>query len=145
MTPSTGFTPTELRRLTEIDKKRKEASKLLDFKCSKCGRTAVPSHFVWSAAFDMVDLRMCITCTHWYEFHRGVLAHPKKNFMARDNGYTVGKEKPAWNLSRGFGGALFIIRFSDGNVIESTNLWHRGAVPKAWQEDLPNTAVFLRG
>ncbi len=140
-----SWTATELQQRHERAKKRREASELPDFTCSKCGKTAVPSHYVYYAAWEMVELSMCIMCTHWHAVHKMVLKDPKTHFVARDNAYTVGDENLAKNLQRGFGGALFIIRFPDGAIVESTNLWHRGAVPTEWQEDLPNTAFFLRG
>lgn len=44
---------------------------------------------------------------------------------------------------RGFGGATFRIRFADGRVVTTNNLWSVGDIPEEYQEALPDNAHFL--
>jgi len=43
---------------------------------------------------------------------------------------------------KGFGGRRFIIRFHDGRVVETRNLWMIGIIPDEYREALPDNAVF---
>lgn len=43
---------------------------------------------------------------------------------------------------RGFGGAAWIVRFYDGRVVRTTNLWHQGEIPPAWRGLLPDNATL---
>ena len=43
---------------------------------------------------------------------------------------------------RGFGGAHFTIKFHDGTVIETTNLWCQGDIDKEWKHCFPDNADF---
>ena len=46
--------------------------------------------------------------------------------------------------SKGFGGAEHRIRFDDGRVVTTTNLWHQGTIPEDMREQLPNNAHWVR-
>lgn len=43
---------------------------------------------------------------------------------------------------KGFGGRRFVIRFHDGRVVETRNLWMIGIIPDEYREALPDNAVF---
>jgi hypothetical protein len=64
--------------------------------------------------------------------------------IARINGvhYSVGPEGVS-EIGRGSGGVLFIIRFHDGRVIATRNLWCQGEIPVAWKKELPDNATFV--
>ena len=134
---------------TYNQKRNREAQQLPDFECTKCGEQAHPHFYVWATAFAMHDKKFCFACLHWYGFHKLVQALPRKHFVARGHGYTVGDEHPksypGSRRSRGFGGALFIFTHPNGTIQQSTNMWHQGKVDKAWLEDLPNTVTFIKG
>lgn len=44
----------------------------------------------------------------------------------------------------GFAGAEFIIRFHDGRVVRTDNLWSYGPIPEEYRESLPDNAVFVK-
>ena len=46
--------------------------------------------------------------------------------------------------SKGFGGAEHRIRFDDGRVVTTTNLWHQGEIPNEYRDRLPNNAHWVR-
>lgn len=43
------------------------------------------------------------------------------------------------------GGRKFHIQMHDGQVIETTELWHQGTIPEHFRERLPDNANFLNG
>lgn len=43
---------------------------------------------------------------------------------------------------KGFGGALFSIKFHDGREVDCRNLWMQGDIPEEWRDRLPDNAVF---
>jgi hypothetical protein len=67
-------------------------------------------------------------------------------FVARIDGqhYVICDESPDVQL-RGFGGDPFEIKFHDGRVVKTTNLWCQGAIPERFRDRLPDNAVFLQG
>ena len=43
----------------------------------------------------------------------------------------------------GYGGRHFTIRTSNGEVIETNNLWCNGTVPPEFKDQLPDNATFV--
>jgi len=59
--------------------------------------------------------------------------------------YHISRERPntsGWN--KGHGGREFRIKFNDGRIIVTHNLWYNGVVPKRFKRLLKNTAEFVR-
>ena len=44
---------------------------------------------------------------------------------------------------KGFGGRRFKIRFLDGTLTETTNLWLNGEIPERFRDRLPDNAEFI--
>lgn len=57
--------------------------------------------------------------------------------------YVVGSEAQPVGASRGHGGRKFRIRFFDGRLVTTTNLWHQGPIPPVFRDRLPNNAEFI--
>jgi hypothetical protein len=64
--------------------------------------------------------------------------------VARIDGkhYIIGEEDSKG--MRGFDGRQFTIKFFDGTVIVTTNLWHQGEIPSEAEPWLPNNAEFTK-
>ena len=45
---------------------------------------------------------------------------------------------------RGMGGQEFRIRFQDGRIVTTRNLWSIGEIPAEYREALPDNAEFIR-
>lgn len=45
---------------------------------------------------------------------------------------------------KGFSGKLFRIKFNNGEIIETTNLWYNGKVPEEFRGYLNDEAVFVK-
>ena len=90
---------------------------------------------------------------HWYhravfyrDFWKNALENPFSVIIG-GNCYTIGDENKTG--FRGFGGAKFKIKitkatkvYNEGEIIVTTNLWHRGEVPDKYKVE--NNAITLK-
>jgi hypothetical protein len=113
-------------------------------KCTKCSsgfRHDPESYLDCAEKVLMVKQHICFTCAFWL----GYIQRRDEPGMARIKGvhYVVGDEKASW-VVRGFDGQRFVIRFKDGRVVTTHNLWHQGEIPEVWKSELPDNAEFVR-
>ena len=109
----------------------------LQDKCSLCSQPYT-TQYTDDVKSVLLAKNICFTCWFWTE-------HIKAGgLVIAGRHYTLGREDGG--QVRGMGGRLFRIRMlSDGRVVESTNLWHQGAVPAHLLERFPDNAEFLDG
>ena len=107
--------------------------------CHVCGKREDPSH--WPATNkECRRLQLCFTCLFW-ERH---ITEPFPNAVVIEGcHYMIGSEAPLGS-TRGFGGQRYVIRFTDGREVATTNLWMQGHIPEAFRDRLPDTATFVR-
>lgn len=55
--------------------------------------------------------------------------------------YCIGEANRSGEMA-GFGGRQWKIRFNDGRVEQTKNLWFQGIIPPKFREELPDNAVF---
>lgn len=67
--------------------------------------------------------------------------HPN-NVRVRGEHYTICIEDIG-HAKRGFNGDRFNIKFSDGRLATTTNLWSQGTIPERFRERLPDNAKFI--
>lgn len=80
---------------------------------------------------------MCFTCTFWTE-----QAQDQRDAVRIDGWhYRIGEDKG--NVFRGHGGKRFTIKFYDGRIVNTSNLWHQGKIPEHFRAELPNNAEFV--
>jgi len=111
--------------------------------CKKCGGV-IELSFHEHMNRKLMKLQMCHSCEFWALFQHDMRKEPHRHFIVDGNGYSY-HPKGTHNIDgkRGFGGAEFYIRFADGCLMETDNLSHRGDIPVAWKEDLPDNAAFM--
>ena len=110
--------------------------------CRYCGK---PVDLKYSDSLNqkLRDSETCYSCDYWLEWSR----HTHNSAVARIDGrhYRIGREDaPIPPEARGFGGSKFTIRFFDGRVVETTNLWTQGEIPIRFRGRLPDNAEFVR-
>lgn len=115
--------------------------------CVECGAEINTRDVWWRFAEDMVKDHVCGKCSHWIDQLR---LRDKYTVIVDYNGqrhhYRVKKESgksPAPAFCRGHGGQRFKIRFLDGRILETTNLWHQGEVPERFLDRFPVNAEFV--
>lgn len=108
--------------------------------CKYCGETYDMS------AYRDIEPGACFTCDFW----NGHLMHDtdkdKERFaVIAGHHYIIADEPSSPVAMRGFSGHRFIIKFNDGRVVETTNLWHQGEITPYWRNKMTDNAVFLKG
>lgn len=84
----------------------------------------------------------CFNCNFWLDVIE------KVEYSAVIDGHAIyfgNLTEKSPNHCRGCGGTRFVVKFHDGRIVETVDLWHRGAVPDRWRGQLPDDAVFLGG
>ena len=100
-------------------------------KCPTCGKE--------SNEYSVKKHKECFECSLW----RNRLPLVGKPNIAIIDGtfYTIGDENSK-DPFRGFGGDKFVIKFKDGRIVTTTNLWCGGNISDAWKDKFPNNADF---
>lgn len=101
-----------------------------DFTCPECGKTV--------KIYDKAGT-VCYRCQFWLLKAQNK-DHP--DFVrCRGWHYIIGDDKNHVG-ERGFAGRTFTIKFKDGRVVTTSNLWGQGEIPERFRERLPDNAEF---
>lgn len=107
-------------------------------KCHICGKEET-LYWNLSTNKELVEHQMCFTCNHWRgHFERNL----DKSVRVKNIHYMILPDEHNKRFS-GFGGSLFKIRFHDGTIKETRNLWCQGHISEQWRNKLPDNAEFL--
>ena len=111
-----------------------------DEPCRECGQIFSTTYMNDTKA-NMIKDNICFTCYFW-KCKLSVKDNPR---TARINGTHYFIENDNYNgyAFRGFGGREFNIRFNDGRLVTTHNLWCQGDIPDHFKERLPNNATFV--
>jgi hypothetical protein len=74
----------------------------------------------------------------FWEMHYAL--YDESSVNVRGTHYRIGPEKGKG--FRGFGGGKFVVKFFDGRVVTTTNLWCQGEISPEYRDRLPNNAEF---
>lgn len=99
-------------------------------KCSRCEEEALSNN------------KLCFTCNFWTEKVRKKYASTSVRINQIHYFIDVNEERKSH--CKGFGGAKFVIKFFDGRIVTTTNLWCQGTVPDDFRNDLPDNAEFIK-
>jgi len=114
--------------------------------CKECGERE-QNHFFKSVAAYLTREQLCHSCSHWYEKIRWKANESESyhNIAAVVEGthYTIHNKVNNPGSHCGHGGSLFRVRWFDGRVKESNDVWCQGSIPDRFRERLPDTAEFL--
>lgn len=116
--------------------------------CKICGK---PIWLQWLGDKDknLVELQECFGCNFWMNLVRKgdniVIDHPRRNeyTISGRHHYQFGKATKPSSFN-GFAGQRFVIRFFDGRIVETCDLWLQGKVPELFFDKLPVNAEMVR-
>lgn len=109
--------------------------------CVECGDVLYDGYYEPTKS-DIINRQLCFGCLFWTDLIN-VLDDPS-TVRVEGRHYRVERDRPHSPSScLGFGGSRFHIRFHDGRVIVSHNLWTQGVIPDRFRERLPDNAVFV--
>lgn len=83
---------------------------------------------------------LCFDCENWMGYVRD--KDQPTSVRVKGHHFTINPEEPKGGL-RGHAGRRFVIEFTDGRQVTSTNVWHQGEIPPRFQSELPDNARFV--
>ena len=81
----------------------------------------------------------CGDCSFWLEKLYLPQEYSKKQVIVNGTHYMLSNSS-----IKGFAGATFKIKFFDGRVIKTSNLWSQGKIPRHFKSVLKDNAVFIQ-
>lgn len=112
--------------------------------CHICGKKEDVSSYIKDWASDLVEHKVCTQCNHWRlnkywdDNDRG----PHGWAVINGAHYTIDPK----TIVKGFYGAKHTIKFQDGTIVHTDNVWHQGNILDAhpyWREIFPDNAEFI--
>ena len=111
--------------------------------CGECGR---PVWLAWCNNGELIEKKECFDCNIWLGVvrRRGEPSSIIRADRDRRQACSIGpKTKPdRWN---GCYGDWFTVKFLDGRVVETCDLWIGGDVPERFWDRLPINATIVSG
>jgi hypothetical protein len=101
----------------------------------KCKCQTCPKKWTAEKGSESAKVKHCPDCTPWL-FRMKLPKH--RSIRYKGVHYTEGASGTG---VRGSGGELFEIRFKDGTVISTTDLWNNGQIPARFKDKFPMNAV----
>ena len=105
-------------------------------KCEICGKVMESSKY----ATDIVCSNECFKAKYWVDRVKRI--NNPTQVVADHIVYQIGQEDIP-DCIKGYDASVFYIKFNDGRLVKTTNLWHNGLLPEAFRSLLPDNAVFL--
>lgn len=81
----------------------------------------------------------------WDDVIKRIEVDPKAKVIANGKCYYYDRRRPISNApasSRGFGGAVFKIKYYDGEIAETNDLYFNGNIPENYRDKLPDNATI---
>ena len=108
------------------------------FTCTKC-KEEETFNFAGEEAEIIKRDKVCFGCAYWTL--KVELKDDQSSVRIDGVQYFIGSEiNKAFS---GFGGHEFNIRFFDGRLVKTNNLWHNGTIPAQFRTKLTDNAEFL--
>ena len=104
--------------------------------CEICGQQIEKSMF----SNAVLCSAKCHTAHYWLE--RVKNKDSKTQVVIGDTMYQIEPEDDI-GAFRGYDGALFYVKFYDGRLVRTTNLWFNGKIPEAFRSLLPPNAELM--
>ncbi len=108
-------------------------------KCSICSKEDYSTSFGGNYKKVMDEKGCCFNCAIFTVIEEQT--HPKT--IINGCAYDIGSSKTP-SRHNGFCGDWFRIQYHTGEIVDTCDLWHRGDIPEAFKERLPDNAVFLQ-
>ena len=113
--------------------------------CKICNKEVDAEHYISDVKEAMLKHQMCFSCNFWRELlEEDKQLPPHVSCVIDGTHYRICDENSKSHF-RGFGGREFHIKFNDGTIVTTTNLWCQGEPDECWREKFPDNAVFING
>lgn len=109
--------------------------------CKECGKKE-EGNWVEEKKLRLIERQLCFSCDFWYSHY--LLKNSKIVARIKGHHYRIGVKTNDPNRWKGMGGSKITIKFNDGRIIHTDNLWHQGEIPERWKERMPDNATFIK-
>lgn len=110
-------------------------------KCEICGR--IFNEAAWLPPYNNVcGKEKCFETKVWNNKYNTILKEPKRFAIVNGYCFYIGDENKH-SIIKGFGGREFALRFKDGSITITTNLWDNGPVPDEFKDKFTDNAEFI--
>lgn len=128
----------------QIDRAQDDAK--LAVTCTECGGPQGTTNYTGGIGEEMKANGWCFTCHFWQKYVKAAAEKDQHAVVVqREDGtrwhYYIAPET-ASRFGRGFGGSKFVVKFLDGRVVETTNLWCQADIPANFYDRIPVNATF---
>ena len=104
-------------------------------KCIICGKEIKESKYT----NDILCSHKCFVKNFWNK----IISEKDKHVIINGVCYTIGEPIPSYHSQfAGFGGRVFYIKYFDGRIVRTNNLWFNGDIPQEYREVLKDEAKF---
>lgn len=93
--------------------------------------------------FDSEEPTLCEECDFWDNQRIADENYRKGRVVVADNKHYVIGDENSTDTFRGFGGAKVTIKFKDGRIVKSSNLWYQGDIPEFFRNVMPDNAEII--
>ncbi len=110
--------------------------------CLECGEKDFSTNYIEPVKTELTNAGICHTCMHWAQLYAGGNT-PSRYCVVDGTHYHVTKERHGdlwWN---GFGGSWFYVKFDDGRLLKSNNVWCQGRIDEHWRSRHQDNARLL--
>lgn len=110
--------------------------------CNDCGEI-IETDLPWEMVQRLRELCLCYSCNFWTAIEQ----NPEDPDVVIIEGlcYIVGPDDPTIpRVKRGLMGQRYEILFTDGRIIETTNLQPSGEIPEHFVERIPDNTIYLK-
>lgn len=111
--------------------------------CKVCGVEHDTSHWIESTSKSLESKKLCFDCNFWLEHAEKDKEVNKDKYVITGHEHYIIEIESDSSGFRGYGGAPFYIKFNDGRIVKTTNLWCQGDIPERFWDIMPDNAMFL--
>lgn len=113
-------------------------------RCIVCGAEFEPNDYVPEVAERLSSEHMCHSCDFWNMQHELDRDGSRMDAVIGGMHYVIhpyvdGKVQ----FGKGMGGNTVYVRFKDGRIVRSDNVWCQGEVPERFLDMFPDNAEFI--
>lgn len=113
------------------------------YNCCKCGEVVDTSKYWEEVASEMRERQLCHFCNFWKNHIENDATVNKDVFVIADGKHYIIGDENSTDYFRGLGGAKVTIKFKDGRVVKSSNLWCQGNIPERFRNEMPDNAEIV--
>lgn len=108
--------------------------------CRICKQEVCVDGFIESQRERLLNAGICHKCDSWVANWQ--IRNDPETVRINGNHYRIHTGESRF---KGMGGAEITIRFKDGRVVHTDNLWHQGTTPSQFKVVLFDNAEFIDG